>query len=86
MTSRLVLGEGERDFGQGGRGDPPVEDPSGDGRSIEGEGEGEGVNDLGEGAGSELLEDLGVEGRDSPGDIEVGLASKFVVGFVDSAG
>jgi len=44
-----TLGDGERDFGQGGRGEPPVEDPSGEGRSIEGEGEGEG--DLGEGGG-----------------------------------
>ena len=52
VTSPLLastLGDGERDFGQGGRGEPPVEDPSGEGRSIEGEGEGEG--DLGEGGG-----------------------------------
>jgi len=51
VTSPLAstLGDGERDFGQGGRGEPPVEDPSGEGRSIDGEGEGEG--DLGEGGG-----------------------------------
>lgn len=51
VTSPLAstLGDGERDFGQGGRGEPPVEDPSGEGRSIEGEGEGDG--DLGEGGG-----------------------------------
>ena len=51
VTSPLAstLGDGERDFGQGGRGEPPVEDPSGEGRSIDGEGEGEG--ELGEGGG-----------------------------------
>ena len=56
VTSPLAstLGDGERDFGQGGRGEPPVEDPSGEGRSIEGEGEGE--EDLGEGGG---MVDLG---------------------------
>lgn len=51
VTSPLAstLGDGERDFGQGGRGEPPVEEPSGEGRSIDGEGEGE--EDLGEGGG-----------------------------------
>lgn len=72
MTSTLFLGEGDLDFG--GSGDPPVEDPSGDGRSIDGEGDGEGLNDLGDVRTMELLwEDFGVSGLEAPGDIEVGL-------------
>jgi len=79
VTSRLFLGEGDRDFGQGGRGDPPVEEPSGEGRSMEGDGDGEGVSDLGDGGGKELV-DLGVVGRDAPGDIDVGLGRRFLGG------
>lgn len=85
VTSRLFLGEGERDFGQGGRGDPPVEEPSGEGRSIEGDGDGEGVSDLGDGGGKEFV-DLGVVGRDAPGDIEVGLGRRFLGGVKASEG
>lgn len=74
VTSTLFLGEGDLDLGQGGRGDPPVDDPSGDGRSIDGEGEGEGLSDLGDVSAIELLfDDLGVSGLEAPGDIEVGL-------------
>ena len=71
VTSPLAstLGDGERDFGQGGRGEPPVEDPSGEGRSIEGEGEGEGH--LGEGGGMVEL-GRGEDGWEAPGEIDVG--------------
>lgn len=85
VTSRLVLGEGERDFGHGGRGEPPVEDPSGEGRSMEGDGDGEGVSDRGEGGGNEVV-DLGVVGRDAPGEIEVGLGRRFLGGVKARAG
>lgn len=85
VTSRLVFGEGERDLGHGGRGEPPVEDPSGDGRSIEGDGEGEGVSDRGDGGGKELV-DLGVVGRDAPGEIEVGLGRRFFGGVKARSG
>ena len=76
VTSPLAstLGDGERDFGQGGRGEPPVEDPSGEGRSIDGEGEGEG--DLGEGGGIVEL-GRGEDGWDAPGEIDVGRGSKM---------
>ena len=72
VTSPLLastFGDGERDFGQGGSGDPPVEEPSGDGRSMEGEGEGEG--DLGDGGGIVEL-GLGDDGWEAPGEIDVG--------------
>ena len=77
VTSTLFLGDGDRDLGQGGSGEPPVEDPSGDGRSIEGDGDGDGDSERGEvvAAAAELLlfEDLGVSGLEAPGDMEVGL-------------
>jgi len=85
VTSKFVFGDGERDFGQGGRGEPPVEEPSGEGRSIEGDGDGEGVSERGDGGGKEFA-DLGVAGRDAPGEIEVGLGSRFFGGVKARAG
>ena len=46
VTSTLFFGDEDLDFGQGGKGDPRLEDPSGDGRSIEGDGDREGEIDL----------------------------------------
>jgi len=66
------LGEG------GGRGDPPVEEPSGERRSIEGVGEGDGVSERGDGGGKECDVERGVSGREAPGDIEVGRGRKEV--------
>ena len=78
MTSTLLLGEGDLDLG--GNGDPPVDDPSGEGRSMDGEGEGEGLNDLGDVRTMELLlDDLGVSGLDAPGDIDVGLGDNKLI-------
>ena len=78
MTSTLLFGEGDLDLG--GNGDPPVDDPSGDGRSIDGEGEGEGLKDLGDVRTMELLlDDLGVSGLDAPGDIDVGLGDSKLI-------
>ena len=81
VTSTLFLGEGDRDLGQGGSGEPPVEEPSGEGRSMEGEGVREGDRDRGDvtlGAGSEEVEgvDWGVSGLEAPGEIEVGLGER----------
>ena len=73
----MFLGDGERDLGHGGSGEPPVEEPSGEGLSMDGEGEGDGVSDLGEGGGIEF-EDLGVVGREAPGEMEVGLGSRLI--------
>ena len=57
-----------------------MDDPSGEGRSIEGEGEGEGLSDLGEVSTMELLwDDLGVSGLDAPGDIDVGLGDNKLI-------
>ena len=79
VTSTLFFGDGDLDFGQGGRGEPPVEDPSGEGRSMDGDGEGEGLSDLGEVKAIELLfDDLGVSGLEAPGDIDVGLGDNKV--------
>jgi len=85
VTSNWAFGEGERDFGQGGSGEPPVEEPSGEGRSIEGDGEGEGVRDRGDGGGKEFV-DLGVVGREAPGEIEVGRGRRFLGGVKARAG
>lgn len=80
------MGEGDLDFGQGGIGDPPVEEPSGEGRSIEGEGEGEGVSERGEGGGIKELEvERGVSGLEAPGEMEVGRGSR-VAGVEDRSG
>lgn len=82
VTSTLFLGDGDRDLGQGGSGEPPVEEPSGEGRSMEGEGVGDGERDLGDvmlGAGSEAVEgeeDWGVSGLEAPGEMEVGLGER----------
>ena len=86
VTSTLFLGEGDLDFG--GNGDPPVDDPSGDGRSIDGEGDGEGLNDLGDVRTMELLlEDFGVSGLEAPGDIDVGLGdNKLMSGCTGEGG
>lgn len=78
-------GEGERDLTpqdvmQGvGVGEPPLEDPSGEGRSIDGEGEGDGERDRGGDGGSVSAKSVlpGVEGRDAPGLMEVGRARRL---------
>lgn len=80
VTSTLFLGDGDLDLGHGGSGDPPVEEPSGDGRSMDGEGVGDGERERGEvvAASKELLlfDDFGVSGLDAPGDIDVGRGDK----------
>jgi len=90
VTSTLFLGDGDLDLDdllddQGGKGDPPVDDPSGEGLSMDGDGEGEVDTESGEETTKWSLEstlldldDFGVSGLDAPGDIEVGLADRWL--------
>lgn len=82
----VSLGDGECDFGHGGTGDPPVEEPSGDKRSIEGVGDGDGVSERGDGGGRECELERGVSGREAPGEIEVGRGSSEAEIGDDSVG
>ena len=83
-----LAGDGERDLTpqdvmQGvGVGEPPLEDPSGEGLSMEGEGEGDGDSErAGEGGSFSVTSVVpGVEGREAPGLIEVGRARSVLDG------
>ena len=77
-TAPHGVGRGEVEPRQG-RGEPPFEEPSGEGRSMEGEGEGDGVRERsGEGGGRGRTSSgpPGVEGREAPGLMEVGRGSR----------